>query len=461
MAEVLNGLNTLYKLEEFSSISDMKTNGTLSVENFHEKEKTLDKNKDEERGAYHPDYPNAKALLVSSKRPRTFLERTAKELLAGGVNTIILSALGDAIPLTVHLQAALEEKKTAFCVKIETTYTSITSGSSRSRYTPGIRIFMKKHPEFKGARISPGYISFCNLYDKKNNTEKFIPCYDSVVTKNRNDVRSDEEKHFFKEGYASVNAGNMELNFEGEDDLNIAFAKVLKNSDITVDAFQALHESMLSRGKEENFNKLEKNIRSVLIDKPFDKHPDIKIALCRLSDNTLRAIDESGKMGSIFISVFKDKFPYNCLTNVAMVYVVQPEGNKFKQKEEFLEAVHATAGNMMTALCDYNGFVRREDGKTYPRISVCRVCLFSAGKYAFENTTKIEVAKALLSGLDEAYRHGPAPRLNFADDEDVFKSAWSEITGMKIFANNVDNGNEFNATENYNDIENIPNNITK
>lgn len=357
--------------------------------------------------SFQSEYPDAKTLLISTKRPRRFLERTARELLAGGTDIIILSALGDAIPLCVQLQIALEEKKAAVTIKLETTYNPYSINGAVG-YTPGLRVYMKKHVDFKGSRISPGYVSFCEL----SADSSYTSCYDLDS----------------KDGFASVNAGDHDL-YVGGKGINLAFAEVLGKAKQEVDKYAELHKNLLARALQENKDNSDNEIRSILMDDPTDTHPDIKIALCRTSPE-MRKIDPSGKTGSVFISAFKHKMPHDSQSNMAMVYVVGPKGTDFKRKKDFLDAVHATAVNLMTALCDFNGFVRREEQKSYSKISLCRVCLFSGGAYRFANTSKVEVAEAILSGLNEAYRHGPAPRLNFAYDEDVFRKVWTETTGL-------------------------------
>lgn len=362
--------------------------------------------------------PECKTLLISTKRPCRFLERSARELLAGGTEVIILSALGDAIPLCVQLLTALEDKKAATSTKLETTYNPYNLNYRSVGYTPGLRVYMKKHPEFKGSRISPGYVSFSDVPNAEND-ETHTPCYGAEA----------------KEGFASVNAGDHQL-YVGGKGINKAFADILKSAGQQIEKYECLHENLLTRALQENKDNRDSEIRSILMDDPTDSHPDIRIALCRTSPD-LRKIDPSGRTGSVYISAFKDKFPHHSPSNMAMVYVVGPKGSEFNSKEEFLDAVHATAVNLMTALCDFNGFVRREEQKTYAKISVCRVCLFSGGVYRHNEATKADVAEAILSGLNEAYRHGPAPRLNFTHDEDVFRKVWTETTGLQIFQNSV------------------------
>ncbi|KNG78877.1 hypothetical protein PFMG_05017 [Plasmodium falciparum IGH-CR14] len=160
------------------------------------------------------EFPNSKVLLVSVKRTRRFLERTARELLAGGTRYIILSGLGDALPLCVQLQSSLQSKNAANVVKIETSYSYFNSNYS---YTPGLKIYMEKHPEFKGSRISPGYVSF---HEK---TDSFTPIYDE----NPNEY------------ICSLNAGDNNL-YVGGEGINGAFSELLSSHNQEVDKYESL-----------------------------------------------------------------------------------------------------------------------------------------------------------------------------------------------------------------------------
>eukprot|EP00922_Rhytidocystis_sp_ex-Travisia-forbesii_P035145 GHVS01052180.1.p1 GENE.GHVS01052180.1~~GHVS01052180.1.p1 ORF type:complete len:189 (-),score=21.71 GHVS01052180.1:526-1068(-) len=166
-------------------------------------------------------------------------------------------------------------------------------------------------------------------------------------------------------------------------------------------------------------------------------HTDLKMAMCR----PCKALEgcETSATGSVFVSAFKDdKVPHKQEKNQCMVYVVGPKGKDFESKEKFLDAVKLTAVNLMTILCDYNGVSRRQGAsKGLQKLNTCRVSLFSGGLFKHPNATKLDVAKAILSGLEDGYRHGPAPRLNFVYDDDVFKQAWIEITGLDVYDNNA------------------------
>ncbi|SCM13237.1 DNA/RNA-binding protein Alba 4, putative [Plasmodium chabaudi adami] len=365
------------------------------------------KNNQKQNSIDETEFPNSKVLLVSVKRTRRFLERTARELLAGGTRYIILSGLGDALPLCVQLQASLQSKNAATVVKIETSYSYFNTNYS---YTPGLKIYMEKHPDFKGSRISPGYVSFCDKPDK------FTPIFDESPG----------------EYMCSVNAGDNNLHVGGEG-INGAFSELLSSHGHEVDNYESLFKDLLSKAVKENTDKPDDEVKSVLYESVEKKYPDVKLALCRVRNSLKKGSDYT--TGSVFIVTFKKKFPHKKEKNMGMVYVVGPKGKNFSSVEDFLDAVHETAENLMTALCDYNGLVKREEIK-HVRMNTCRICLFSGQAFKHSNASKLDVAKYILNGLAVGYRHGPSPRLNFAYDENVFKDAWIETTGLQVFNHN-------------------------
>lgn len=404
-----------YKKKPFSSIMDKTKNNNYS--NNDDNDVTNDNNdsqynngsesSDTNHGMYTDDvkeYPNSKTLLISSKRPRSFLERTCKELFAGGTDVIILCALGDAIPLSVQLQISLEGKKAATTIRIETTYSKC---DIRPGYKPGLRLYMQKHPEFKGSRISPGYISFC---DKNQLGSKL------------SDI--DLEKKRCAILFTSSNGSTSEFGSDNEN-----FISFLSEFGQTITAYHSFHKNIIEKAIEANKSNNENEIRSILMKNPTEIHPDIKISLCRICGDILKS-DPSGWTGCVAISLFKSKQAGNRYSDVAVVCVGAPKASIFKTKHEFLLAVNKTGANIMTALCDFNGFIRRDEQRPHQKINFCRLSLFPDEHNFFKNTTKSEVAKAILNGLEEAYRYGPAPHINFEYDEDVFRTAWGEITGI-------------------------------
>lgn len=232
------------------------------------------------------EFPDAKTLLISSKRPKAFLVRTARELLAGGTEVLILSALGDAMPLGVHLQVALESTKAATVIRIETTYNLTSSHKKDPSYTPGLRIFMKKHPEFKGSRISPGYVSFCDS---------------SLVPTPLYDLDS-----FTNDKFCSlIRSSSFKLTDVPE------FTKFFSPSEVNMyfNVFTALFDKAIKAVNEET--------KAVTTDNLTVKHPNIKLGLCRASP-------EIGKPdsihGSCFVVILKENYPLDkvCYYSIEM-----------------------------------------------------------------------------------------------------------------------------------------------
>lgn len=233
----------------------------------------------------------------------------------------------------------------------------------------------------------------------------------------------------------SLNAGDTSLAVGGGA-INKAFAELLTACGQPLDKLQEVHKKLLEKALTENGSNKDADVRSTQLDNLSDVHPYLKMALCRPCME-LKEKDSSGALGSVFVSIFKTKFPYDREQNMGMVYVAAPKGDDFDSKDDFLDAVHSTASNVMTALCDYNGLVRREGQRSeIQRMSFARVALFSGGTFRHSLTSKKEVAMAVLGGLAEGYRHGPAPRINFTYDEDVFRTVWVETTGLEPFAPN-------------------------
>eukprot|EP00922_Rhytidocystis_sp_ex-Travisia-forbesii_P035585 GHVS01052816.1.p1 GENE.GHVS01052816.1~~GHVS01052816.1.p1 ORF type:complete len:394 (+),score=86.23 GHVS01052816.1:176-1357(+) len=333
----------------------------------------------------HPDFPDAKVLLVSSKRPRSFFERTVRELLAGGTQVVVLSALGDAIPLCVLLQTCLEEKKAATLAKIETTYNPYNSRSSNNSYsggggsapTAGLRIYMKKHPQFKGSRISPGYVTFAEQQ------QQHTPIYDEEPA----------------ERCGSVNCGDPGL-YVGGGGINKAFAEVLSQAGQMVEQYENVHKTLLDKATEENKEKVgDVDVRACTLmeDELAPHHTDLKMVMCRPCKSLEGS--KTPTTGCVFLSVFKDdKVPFKQEKNQCMVYVVGPKGTDFESKEEFLDAVKHTAVNLMTMFCDFNGVARRHGAsKGLQKLNNCRISLFSGGAFIHHSATKLDVAKAILS----------------------------------------------------------------
>lgn len=352
------------------------------------------------------EFPNSKALLISSKRPKTFLVRTACELLAGGTEVLILSALGDAMGLCLQLQMLLTSRNAATTFRIETLLNKCVYEKTRNPFhIPGILVYMKKHPEFKGSRISPGYIVF-----SPQSPSGFTPPFEESPS----------------EAVCSVNAGNGKLTVGGGG-INAQFASLLSGAGHDLQAYTTLFSQLLQEAVLANDENPKVFVATTL--ETQLSHPDLNFALCRLPKN--KSVFKGTNEGIVFVCTFKEKFPHGNSNNFGFLYVVGPDGSNYDSIDGFLDSVHQVGENLVTALCDYNGMAKRESSKKMTRIQTCRICLISGGIFKHSGVSKLDVAKSLLNGIAEGYRHGPAPRFNFAYDDDVFRTAWVETTGLK------------------------------
>ncbi|KAK2195468.1 Alba-like domain superfamily [Babesia duncani] len=351
------------------------------------------------------EFPNSKILLISAKRPGAFLVRTASELLAGGTEVLILSALGDAMPLAIQLQMTLINKNAATTIRIETCLNKrVNTRGKHDSYTPGLQIYMRKHPEYKGSRISPGHVAFANKPENAPHT----PLYDSTPT----------------DRVCSTLAGSADFGFS-DNGTSGEMAKLLLEAEHAVQDYKTLFTALALDARKAH--EADAATFVATMSKCDTKHPDLKFALCRLPRNPELLKENEGL---VFICIFKHKYPGNDANNMGFVYVVAPNGKNYSNEADFYTAMHETGENFMTALCDYNGIVKRGGSKTMQWMTTCRVCLVGGGANIHPKGSKLEVAKNLLNGIAEGYRHGPAPRLSFSYDEDIFRSAWQETTGL-------------------------------
>ncbi|KAK1939697.1 hypothetical protein X943_002357 [Babesia divergens] len=355
------------------------------------------------------EYPNSKVLLISAKRPRTFFIRTSCELLAGGTDVLILSALGDAIPHCVQLQHALVLKKAATTIKFETSLNKCPNARSKGAvYIPGLQIYIRKHPEFKGSRISPAYVSFAAEPQPKE-----IP-------------------HTFKQetnvNCCKVIAGEPSLSMPAVGSLHGHFTELLKATGHNIEAYTKLFKTLYAEALDAH-SKNPETFTVTMAQSAF-QHPDLRFALCRLPKDK-DAFKVAGE-GVVFICIF-NKSPHGNAYNMGLVYVVEPAGKNYTDVEDFYHVLHLTGENLMTAVCDHNGTAKRDPTRSQQSMACCSTYLISGDK-RHSKATKLEIAKHLLNGIAEGYRHGPASMFHFAYDEDAFRQAWMETSGLKAEA---------------------------
>lgn len=231
--------------------------------------------------------------------------------------------------------------------------------------------------------------SFANLVFMPNpGPGNFTPLYDHDQTKLS----------------ASINAGDVGL-YVGGGTINGAFGLKLRSAGQQVDKYQDLHQMILKKSPLQRYNSAEN----------INDYPEFLSKTLLLQDN------QGGQnQGTVFLHIFKEPyFPMNNPKNNAMIYVVPPNG-KISNVDgpTFLKRVKKTATNIGRMVSDYNLLNSQ-------KIEKIRVCLFSGEAYRHKSTSKIEVAKNILTGLIEST--GVPITYEFAYDQDVFTLAYQEL----------------------------------
>ncbi|GFE54964.1 DNA RNA-binding Alba [Babesia ovis] len=336
------------------------------------------------------EYPNSKVLLISAQRPRTFFIRTSCELLAGGTEVLILSALGDAIPQCIQLQQALIMKKAATTIRFDTTLNKCSSSRYKSTvFIPGVQIYMRKHPDFKGSRISPAHVSFAAK------------------------PKSGDIDHAFKldasEHSCKVVQGDASFQLPPPGSPHHHFTEALKSSGHNLEAYQHLFKTLFKEAV--NAHSADAETFAVTMSDSSFQHPDLSFALCRLPKKTHEF--KSPEEGVVFVCIF-NKHPHSNIHNMGMIYVVEPNARHYNDVKDYYRALHLTGENLMTTVCDHNGMAKRDSSKSRKTMSRCCTYLIGAGPNTHGHATKLDVAKHLLNGIAEGYRYGPASMFHFA-----------------------------------------------
>ena len=137
----------------------------------------------------------------------------------------------------------------------------------------------------------------------------------------------------------------------------------------------------------------------------------------------------AGAAGAIFLHVFKTGWRPMNAKNVAMLYIVGPQGDNISPNipqegpklcaEQFIAAVETMAKRALLLIKYYNEQYMRAT----PPIEEIRWSLISGGAYRNREFTKLDVAKATLKGMRASKCN---IRVTFLYDEDVFQRAQSE-----------------------------------
>jgi len=133
-------------------------------------------------------------------------------------------------------------------------------------------------------------------------------------------------------------------------------------------------------------------------------------------------------VGAAFLDVLGPEHRPRSTKNVAMLYVVGPKGTgatggqgpTVDSNAAFLQSVEEMAANALLAVAEYNSLL---DEETLPRIQEVQFCLVSGGVYMHPESSKLDVAAAIVRGLRRAAETKAAPTVRFAYDSNSFEDA--------------------------------------
>ena len=166
------------------------------------------------------------------------------------------------------------------------------------------------------------------------------------------------------------------------------------------------------------------------------------------------------------------KYPYEKSNNKYMIYVIQPNGNNFTDKQKFLEEIKKIAKNIIDATEMINRpenidgdeeeeeEEEEEDGDVEYPIDTVRIFLYGLN-YDTLKITKKEIAEQIIRGIAEVIDDFQGPRKNkrnggyiklkhieFAYDNNAFWEAYDEIK-ENIFINFKKQGISFEDVREY------------
>lgn len=155
---------------------------------------------------------------------------------------------------------------------------------------------------------------------------------------------------------------------------------------------------------------------------------------CRLFDGVFKSF------GAVFVHIFEPAARPLGSHNVGMVYTVGPLGKNCRAPGEpeptperaalvlsdapaFGGFLRKTAESLAMAVADYNG---QAAARGLPPIQCLRVPLISGGTFRHPSFSKIDCARCILSGIQDAascWPSSPPLEINFSFDEDCFLKA--------------------------------------
>lgn len=227
---------------------------------------------------------------------------------------------------------------------------------------------------------------------------------------------------------ASVNAGDYNL-YVGGGSINLAFAKELGLNPASND-YKQMHKALLKAAAATPGSL----VRGVDVPAADSLREKLGLLGCYARVHESRPKGDLNPVGAAFLDIFGTLRPLS-QKNVAMLYVVGPKGTgapgghgpTVDSKAQFLAAVEEMAMNALATVAAYNAEIK-EQQKEMPSVETLQVCLVSGGVYMHPDSSKKDVAKAILRGFQRGGNISDLPVVRFAYDSNCFEDAVAEAT---------------------------------
>lgn len=277
------------------------------------------------------------------------------------------------------------------------------------------------HNSPSGRLLGSFWFSFCGPGPRRGTRDSFTPVFYPRPSANT----------------ASVNAGSYDLRVGTGHGGNKAFGEALEITSSQADNYLEAHTVMLGEAMEKP-GQLVSNTDSGLLT-PMEFPPDMGVLRCFARMPATRPVS-GAHVGIVLINVLAPNSKLQKKTsdkNVAMVYVVGPNGKIQTDRDEFLGMLEELGKNIIFAVSEYNARVFQDDGLDNIRhkIEVVQMCLVSGSNIMrHPETEKVHVAQALVRGLMLAaavtLEKKLLPEVRFAHDGNAFEEAMEGVQDL-------------------------------
>ncbi|CAE7311970.1 unnamed protein product [Symbiodinium natans] len=231
---------------------------------------------------------------------------------------------------------------------------------------------------------------------------------------------------------ASVNAGDYNL-YVGGGAINLAFAKELDLP--RTNKYQDLHKVLLSAAHRTPGQLLSSS--EVQTD---NLQAELGLLASFVRVPARPAHSEPDAVGAAFLHIFGPQLRPRSVKNVAMLYVVGPKGTgasgghgpTMDSNAAFLQKVEEMAANALLAVAEYNALLGKDTHAGLPRVEEVQFCLVSGGVYMHPESSKVDVAAAIVRGLWHGAEVAEAPAVRFAYDSSSFEDAVARVARQSL-----------------------------